>query len=140
MASVADEMSDELDDRIDLTPMLDCVFCLLLFLIIATTFEEDGLFKVTLPKAAHAEVRTKADVVTLLIAKDGRFAIGRDYIPDRQLFTTLKGMKDAKQFRSLLIKGDQDAPYRKVVLAIDTAQALNISEFAFVAARPDDAN
>jgi len=138
MASVADEMSDELDDRIDLTPMLDCVFCLLLFLIIATTFEEDGLFKVTLPKAAHAEVRSKAEVVTLLIAKDGRFAIGREYIPDRQLLPTLKRLKDGKKLRSLLIKGDQDAPYRKVVLAVDTAQALNISEFAFVAARLED--
>jgi len=133
---VVDE-TNELDDRIDLTPMLDVVFVLLLFLIIATTFEEDGLFKVVLPKAAQAQVLTKDQVVTLLISSEGRFAVGRDYIPDNQLYTTLKGMRDGKKFKSLLIKGDQDTPYRKLVLAIDTAQALNITEFAFVVARPE---
>lgn len=122
----------EFDDHIDLTPMLDCVFVLLLFLIIATTFEDDGLFKVTLPKAAEPQVRTVQQATTLLIAKTGEYAIGRELIPEGKLLPTLQAMRREGRLQALVIKGDAGCPYAKVVYAFDVAQAIGVSEYGFV--------
>ena len=134
--SLADDVEVP-DDKIDLTPMLDCVFVLLLFLIIATTFEEDGLFKVTLPTAEHSAARTRQEVVILTIAADGRYAIGKEFVAERQLLPRMTELRDAGKLKALLIKGDKSAPYDQVVRAVDTAQALGVGEYSFVVGKPE---
>lgn len=140
MASVSDSIS-EYDDRIDLTPMLDCVLVLLLFLIIATTFEEDALFKVKVPQAKNAVVRTSNDAITLGITADGKYFMGKKIIPDRELYSELRReftpAAASQKPKALVIKGDSRAPYHKAVMAIDTAQALKISEFSLVVGLPE---
>ncbi|HYE05658.1 MAG TPA: biopolymer transporter ExbD [Planctomycetota bacterium] len=125
----------ELDDHIDLTPMLDCVFVLLLFLIIATTFDDSGLFKVTLPTADQPAVHAAGTATTLLIDADGRYAIGQELVPATELADALRALKDGGRAQALLIKGDQDCPYREVVRAFDAAQAIGIAEVGFVVDR-----
>jgi biopolymer transport protein ExbD len=134
--SLADDVEMP-DDHVDLTPMLDCVFVLLLFLIIATTFEEDGLFKVTLPTAEQSAPRTRQEVVILTIAADGRYAIGKEFVAERQLLTRMTELRDEGKLKALLIKGDKSAPYDQVVRAVDTAQALGVGEYSFVVAKPE---
>lgn len=134
--SLADDVEVP-DDHVDLTPMLDCVFVLLLFLIIATTFEEDGLFKVTLPTAEQSAPRTRQEVVILTIAADGRYAIGKEFVAERQLLTRMTELRDEGKLKALLIKGDKSAPYDQVVRAVDTAQALGVAEYSFVVGKPE---
>ncbi len=125
----------ELDDHIDLTPMLDCVFVLLLFLIIATTFDDSGLFKVMLPTAEQPAVHATGTTTTLLIDADGRYAIGQELVPQTDLASALRALKDEGKAQALLIKGDQACPYREVVRAFDAAQAIGIAEVGFVVDR-----
>ncbi len=126
----------ELDDHIDLTPMLDCVFVLLLFLIIATTFDDSGLFKVVLPTADQPTVHAAGQTTVLLIDAEGRYAIGQSLVPQAELAATLRAAKDEGRAQALLIKGDQACPYRDVVRAFDAAQASGIAEVGFVVDRP----
>lgn len=135
MTSLSEELVDN-DDRIDLTPMLDCVFVLLLFLIIATTFEENGLFKVELPKAAHATVRGNDRAVVLEISRAGQYAIDRRVIPDGELHAALASRFADRSRSALIIKGDRGCPYAQVALAVDMAQGLAIPEFSLVVAKP----
>ena len=117
------------DDRADLTPLIDCVFLLLLFFIVTAVFvEESYLFKVDLPKAANAELRELKDVVVVTISPGGRFSLGKSYVPDNQLWDNLSALHREKPIRTFIIKGDRQCPYEKVVMAMDMAQALNVGE------------
>ena len=61
----------------DMTPMIDVVFLLLIFFMVATTFvEESRLFKIRLPKADKPRLLQPEDVVTVEISEDGRFFLG----------------------------------------------------------------
>ncbi|MDA3961393.1 MAG: biopolymer transporter ExbD [Planctomycetota bacterium] len=129
---LVDQLEDD-DDRADLTPLIDIVFLLLLFFIVTATFSEQSLFEVELPTATEAVVRSPQDAVELVIAEDGRYAIGREFIPDRLLPQRLAELGEGKT--TLVIKGDANCPYAKVVQAVDIAQAQGVVEYALVVQR-----
>ena len=57
MKGLTDQLGEG-SDQADLTPMIDCVFLLLLFFIVTSSLsEETNLFKIEMPKAAHSEIR-----------------------------------------------------------------------------------
>lgn len=131
MKGLTDQLADN-DDRPDLTPMIDCVFLLLLFFIVTSTFSEQTLFDVVLPKAMQAEKADTAQATTLTIASDGRLAVGKDFIGESELYGALHALNERSAIPMLVISGDQDAPYRQVVLAMDAARELGIENVVFV--------
>ncbi len=119
------------DDKADLTPLIDCVFLLLLFFIVTSTFsEETTLFEIKIPKAKHAEVKKVKDVVSVAISKNGQLSLGNEYVPDDQLYTKLSSLHKTTPITTFIIKGDKDCPYEKVIMAMDIAQALDIDEIS----------
>ena len=123
------DLLEEDSDQADLTPLIDCVFLLLLFFIVTTTFsEETNLFKVVLPKGAHSEVHTLKEETVIAISESGQYAIGQSYIPTDELWGTLSARHAKEPIQTLVIKGDRNCPYEKVVMAMDVAQALEIEE------------
>ncbi|MFP4058457.1 MAG: ExbD/TolR family protein [Candidatus Brocadiia bacterium] len=138
MRRLTEELEDR-DDRADLTPLVDCVFLLLLFFIVTAAFVEETLFKVELPKAQQAEVRDRGDVVVLAISRAGQFAIGQRYVPQDRLWEELRDLHESQPITTLVIKGDRQCPYEKVVMAMDIAQELDIPDFSLVVDRPERA-
>lgn len=119
-------------DQPDLTPMIDCVFLLLLFFVVTAVFaEESNLFKVELPKAARAEVREPKDVLVVLISRDGQYSVKEKLVAEDQLWTQLAEIHRQEPIKTLIIKGDRLCPYEKVIAAMDMAQNLQISEVTF---------
>ncbi len=129
--SLTDHLEDT-DDRPDLTAMIDCVFLLLLFFIVTSTFSEQTLFDVVLPKAQAAILADTAQGTTLTIANDGRLAVGTTFIGDDALFSHLSALNATKPIAMLVISGDEQAPYTKVVMAMDAARQLDIPNVVFV--------
>ena len=130
---------DDQDDRADLVPLIDCVFLVLLFYVIASTFSDDSpssMFKVELPKAKETAVRAPEDTVTISVSRTGEFALGDEVIPADQLWDRLEARNQAKRIQTLVIRGDKGCPYEKIVNALDLAQSLNIAEFSLVVANP----
>ena len=126
---------EEMDDRADLVPLIDCVFLVLLFYVIASTFSEDNsIFKVELPKAKEVAVRAPDDTVTVSVSRAGQFALGDKVVSSDELWTQLSARNQSKRIKTLVIRGDKGCPYEKIVNALDVAQALNIAEFSLVVA------
>lgn len=129
---------EDQDDRADLVPLIDCVFLVLLFYVIASTFSEDNsVFKVELPKAKETAVRAQEDTVTISVSRTGQFALGDEIVPDDQLWGRLEKRNETKRIKTLIIRGDKGCPYEKIVNALDLAQSLNIAEFSLVVANPN---
>ncbi len=123
-------------DQADLTPLIDCVFLLLLFFVVTAVFvEESNLFKVELAPAAHSEVRELEDVVTVWVSREGRFAVGDEYVPEDRLWARLTEMNETAPIQTLVIKGDRRCPLEKAVMAWDMARALEVEEIAIAVER-----
>ena len=125
------ESLEEGDDKADLTPLIDCVFLLLLFFIVTSTFsEETTLFEIKMPKAQHATVKKTEDVVAVAISKAGKLSIGNEYVPDDMLWQKLNDLNKVSPITTYIIKGDRECPYEKVIMAMDMAQALDIENIS----------
>jgi len=130
------EQLDAPDDRADLTPLIDCVFLLLLFFIVTAVFvEESHLFEIDLPKADHAELRRLNEVVIVGISKGGRYSVGESFVSDDQLYAYLDGLNAEAPIKTLIVQGDRECPYEKVVMAMDVAHALNVPEITLAVER-----
>jgi len=111
--------------------MLDCVFLLLLFFIVASSFSEgSNVFEVKLPRAESAVTREVGDALQLGIDRTGRFTLAGEAVADEQLYEKLRQQAQASGRRTLVIAGDKNCPYEKVVLAMDIAQALQLPEIS----------
>ncbi len=122
-------------DTINVTPMLDLAYVLLVIFIVMTTASVQGL-KIDLPKpsnkpspAEHKEVRI------IQIQADGSLLLNGAAISPLELESRLAGMllRDAQM--PIVIKGDPQSHYAQVVDIIDMAARLNISNVGLVTAR-----
>lgn len=125
---------DRRDDiELNLTPLIDVVFLLLIFFMVSTTFDKQSQLKITLPEAtASAEQISDKAVVIGIDAK------GRYFINDRQLVNTqAKTLKLAlikitgdKKDVPLVIRADAKTPHASVVRAMDVAAQLNLTQMS----------
>ena len=134
MKGLTDQLGDS-NDQADLTPMIDCVFLLLLFFIVTSTFnEETNLFNIQMPKAAHSKIREVDQAITINIEESGKIAIGKDVIPDAGLWDAIKTRYDAAPADAkplLIVKGDKNCPYSKAILIMDIAQELGVEDISW---------
>jgi biopolymer transport protein ExbD len=119
-------------DQPDLTPMIDCVFLLLLFFVVTAVFAEEArLFEVQLPMAEQSEVRQLSEAMVLSISPEGDLSIGEKLVAEDQLWSVMKSIHDASPVDTLIIKGDRRAPYEQVVRAHDVGRAVGIGSVVF---------
>lgn len=129
------ERSDERVE-INLTPLIDVVFLLLIFFMVTTTFDHQARLKVSLPEAsAKASLQQMEPLVLSIDAKGNYFVNDRQVI--NQSLDTLKQailksvgenveMKDV----SMVLKADAQTPHQAVVRAMDAAAQLGLSRLS----------
>ncbi|MCW9012482.1 MAG: biopolymer transporter ExbD [Gammaproteobacteria bacterium] len=117
------------DIELNLTPLIDVVFLLLIFFMVSTTFEKQSKLKVELPEASSSAVKQDSEAVVIGIDAKGRF-----YINDRQLVNTqlktlkialMKTVGDNKE-TPLILRADAQTPHQSVVTAMDAAAQLGL--------------
>lgn len=121
-------------DEINITPMLDLAYVLLLIFIIMTTATVQGI-KVNLPKASAqpslAESKTKA----VTIAADGTIYLDTYAVTMVELESLLRQYKTATPDLPVIIKADSTLQYQRVVDVLDLMGRLEISQLGLVTQR-----
>jgi biopolymer transport protein ExbD len=121
-------------DEINITPMLDLAYVLLVIFIIMTTATVQGI-KVNLPKASAqaslAENKTKA----VTIAADGTIYLDTFPVTMSELENTLRQYKAANPNLPVIIKADSTIQYQKVVDVLDLMGRLEITQLGLVTQR-----
>lgn len=121
---------------VDMTPLIDVVFLLLIFFMVSTTFDKQTQIKVDLPEAnAQAEEKEKNTIAITIDAK------GNFYLDDQELVThdvdTLKrALQKAAADRAdvpVTVTSDKQAPFQSVMMVMDAAGQLGLSRLSFVA-------
>jgi biopolymer transport protein ExbD len=121
-------------DEINITPMLDLAYVLLIIFIILTTATVQGI-KVNLPKASAqpslAESKTKA----ISITADGTIYLDTFPVSMAELENLLRQYKAVTPDLPVIIKADSTIQYQKVVEVLDLVGRLEITQLGLVTAR-----
>jgi|GEM_PF-1076459 len=133
---IDDHDSEELDDRTDLVPLIDCIFLVLLFYVVVSTFSEESAFPLQLPRVSESQqssqVANAKELVTISVAADGAYALDKDRVPPLELGRVLRERIATAKPRTLIIRGDRLAPYEKIAAALEIVQSLDIEEVSLV--------
>ena len=107
--------------QIGLTPLIDVVFILLIFVILAANFDRIRGLKVRLPSARSSKV-TKQKTLVLTVTALGVYLIEKQRVEPNQLESTLRNWK--KKSRTLLLRADRNAAFEKAVKVLDLAKII----------------
>ncbi len=127
--------------RVNLTPLIDTVFLLLIFFMMTTTFNKESQLNIDLPEA-KGEHSTTVEVIRIIINKEGEYAINeRDrHLINNQLETLKRALKEAAGGRKnppLLISADKKAPHYAVMKAMEAVRDLGFVRLSFEAQQPE---
>lgn len=127
---------------LNVTPLIDVVFLLLIFFMVTTTFRKEGQFDLELPEASNAGQSIEQETITIDIDAAGFYTVDQRRLPDRRLPTlnaalggVLKTLGDtgAANTIPLLIRADGKTPHQAVVKVLDAASQLGLSNVGIIA-------
>ena len=110
---------------LDIAPLIDCVFLLLIFFLLTSNFIFQPGIKINLPKAVTSEV-VQENTVVITLTSDNRFYLNEAPITFVELQNTLKGLS-AKN-KPILIKADRLVALGKVVSLWDFCRDIGITQ------------
>ncbi len=125
--------SDGGEPAIDLSPMLDCVFILLIFFIVTTTFVDETGIEVDKPQAASAAQLEKISIM-IALTKGGQVVYGGKEIGINGVQTLVKRMI-AKEDVPVIIQADKDAPAGLLVRIIDESKLAGATKVSVASAK-----
>jgi len=121
-------------DEINVTPMLDLAYVLLVVFIILTTASVQGV-KVTSPTTEAANNLARPQTRAITITADGAMFLDAYPVTIDQLRTSLGQYKAANPNLPVVLKADSSAQYQKVMEVLEVAKRLDINEIGLVTKR-----
>ncbi|OUR64696.1 biopolymer transporter ExbD [Methylophaga sp. 42_25_T18] len=112
---------------VNLTPMIDVVFLLLLFFMVSTSFIRESSLKVALPEATGEALVEQEISIDIVINTNGDFIINDVTLLDtsrENIAEVLKKIAGDNDDPHVIISADADTEYQNIVTAMDTAQQL----------------
>ena len=117
---------DEGPGEIDLTPMLDVVFILLIFFIVTSVFVTEAGIEVTKPEASTAEPKSK-DLILIAVTADGEIWIDGEPVDPRFIRARFELRLAESPNSSVVIQGDQAAQNEHVMAILRAARDAEIA-------------
>ncbi|TVT44771.1 MAG: biopolymer transporter ExbD [Denitromonas halophila] len=121
-------------DSINVTPMLDLAYVLLVVFIIMTTASVQGL-TMNLPKPSNTPSEEKHETKIVQISPDGRFMINGVGVTPAELEAQLLSAKARDPKLAVMVKGDPATQYAKVIEVVDLVNRLQIDGLGLITAR-----
>jgi len=119
---------------INLTPVIDACFLLLIFFMITTTFIDIKGLTIDLPSADNSqnneEQKSKKDV-NILVSSNGEYSVNGEVVSATELSSAIKTAMDLNNNRNVIIHGDPDSEHKFIVYAMDMAQGQGAEGMAF---------
>lgn len=125
--------TESLDEpSLNLTPMIDIVFLLIIFFMVGTRFSEiEQKFEVELPTAAPLETLSRQpDAMVLNVARSGQVAVNGKSVTMSQLLDELIAAREAWSDQSVLIRGDGDGTYQAIIDVMNLCHQAQIRRFS----------
>ncbi|HEY1961839.1 MAG TPA: biopolymer transporter ExbD [Rhizomicrobium sp.] len=122
---------DKVYDDINITPMLDLAYVLLVIFIIMTTASVQGI-KVDLPKASSTVSLSKPQTQVITVSNTGNIFLNAYPVSLTDLENRLKTQKALTPEFPVVLKGDAAVQYQKVMDVLDLLRRLELSQVGLV--------
>lgn len=120
--------------KIDLTPMIDIVFQLLIFFMVSTTFIVTPGLKLNLPEASNTDTVEQTQDLTIELKSDNTLYLNKSLVDIQNLESDLKALTAGKD-PTLIIKADGSVSHSSVVEVMDVARRVGLKKLA-IATKP----
>lgn len=133
------KIHDTLD--INVTPLIDVVFLLLIFFMVTTTFNRETRLLVNLPEANAALAEAQPNQIEITVARDGGYSINGRSLVNNQLATLMRGLEleSGGDFNlPILLIADAEATHQSVVTAMDGIGQSGFTRLNIATQRSDD--
>lgn len=124
---------------VNVTPLIDVVFLLLIFFMVSTTFNKTSEIQIDLPKAAGKHEKPHAFVVEISIDNLGRYFVNNRRLRDNKLETLKLAIKETvgdKKNPHIIINSDKDTTYQSVMTAMDAVRQSGMNRFSLSVKQP----
>jgi len=112
---------------LDMTPLIDVVFLLLIFFMLTASFTQAQRLKVDLPKAEQGESSQDQNKDwTIEIDAQGNYALNGEALAPEQLESRLRELPERAEETVVLIRADAKAEHQAVVQALNAAKAAGL--------------
>ncbi|SFM52100.1 ExbD/TolR family protein [Marinobacter zhejiangensis] len=123
---------------VDLTPLIDVVFLLLIFFMVSTTFTRESHLKVELPEANGDVVEAEVRQIDVVINAQGQYSLNERALVNNRLETLERAVRELSEGDSSLpfiITADANTPHQFVVRAMDVAGRLGFAKLSITTER-----
>jgi len=117
------------DTEINLTPMLDVVFIMLIFFIVTTSFVKEAGIQVNRPSAATAEQKTKANIM-VAIRNNNEIWIDKRMVDLRAVRANIEKLKSLNSQNSIVIQSDKEAKTDTLIKVMDQIRLAGITKIS----------
>ena len=128
------------DEQINLTPLIDVVFLLLIFFMVSTTFTKETHLEINLPEAsAEPIVATDKKPIDITISATGDYVVNGQVLVNKLAVTlnrALKQISNGDNALPLTITADATTPHQAVVRAMDVAGQLGFEQLRITTRQP----
>ena len=114
---------------INLTPLIDVVFILLIFFMVTTTFQREADLAVSLPQASKEPKAQKETPLEIVINAQGQFYVGGQELVNNRIETVMRALQNVavgQKDKPLVIRADARTPHQYVITAMDAAAQLGL--------------
>ena len=122
------------DVDLDITPLIDVVFLLLIFFMVSTTFAHNSEINITLPTSSKEVTEAKPDAVNVGLDAQGNVYINDNALVNAQLETIKTALSEALvglDEPPIIISADAEASHQSVVRVMDAARQLGLVKITF---------
>jgi biopolymer transport protein ExbD len=128
------------EPAVNLTPLIDVVFILLIFFMVSTTFQRESEIKIELPEASSEPVEEKEESLEIVIDSQGHYFIDEQQVVNTELETLKKAIRKFLGEQSdvpVVIRADRNTPYESVVRAMDATSQLGLVHMSLATSQPE---
>jgi len=128
------------DEGINLTPLIDVVFLLLIFFMVSTTFSKRTQLTVDLPEAVGEQNSEPPRQIEIMIAADGSYAVNDQALVNNKVETlkaAITKLAEGDTKVPLVVTADAKTPHQAVVQAMDAAGQLGFVHLSITTRQPD---
>ena len=126
------QKKDDLD--VNITPLIDVVFLLLIFFMVSTTFERESEIEVTLPEASIDKPVSDKKSIEVTVNSQGTFFVNGQRVVNTQITTLKQALLKVAAGREdppVIINADKSAQVQSMVTIMDAARQLGFVHISF---------
>jgi biopolymer transport protein ExbD len=127
------------EPEINLIPLIDVLFCLILFLVLTTSFNQRAALRLQLPQAQAGIVPDERPPLILLVDVEGRFFVGNTEVTRKDVGTLKAAIAQAAgadRTRPVVLRADGRTAHQSVITAMDALGQLGFTRLS-IATTPE---